>query len=177
MLVTFVKRNQYEVKALPQFFDLFKNSTTKSRKQVFDLTNVNFDIDEKGKTHLLLRKFKRKRNEMEDDVNEKLREQILSTEKAKLEMEDELLKLVDQVEVLNSKVKINEENNDTLHTLFKAGVIDTKIWYTELKCVQKKIPFKQKLHYNIFSCFLTSAKLYLGLEFINVLKIIVILDA
>ena len=68
-----LKRN-LEVKALQEFIKLFKSSQFISCKSIYC---VIMQIDDLGRSHYLLRKWKqRKHSEIEDDEKEKLKQTI-----------------------------------------------------------------------------------------------------
>ena len=82
--VKVVKKKDLEIKALPEFVNLFKNTNYISCKRIIFL--IIFQTSQKGKSNVLIRRnLKRSRDEFEEE-KKCIEIEILQKEKDKLEM-------------------------------------------------------------------------------------------
>ena len=88
-------------------------------------TNNNFNIDETGRSHYLIRKCKkRKYYEMEDDEKDKMKKEIEKYQRSKTNLENEIINLNCQIDDLYNYKKLSEDNSSKLADLYNKGIID-----------------------------------------------------
>ena len=111
-----------KIDALPEFAKLFKSSQSVSRK----FKNCqDFNIDETGRFHYLLRKSnKRKFNMIEDDEKVLLKQKIEEVKEEKYRLDEEIIRLNSQIDEYLQEKLPNDENEEKLQKLYDAGVIE-----------------------------------------------------
>ena len=80
-----IKKKEMEVKALPEFVKFFKDS--KFISCVLELWINLFYLDEKGKSHMLIRSIKKRSRDEFEAVQEKIEKEIWDAEREKMVMQ------------------------------------------------------------------------------------------